>query len=450
VVTSSTTVGNKQFSVVVTCPQFHCRFDPQAPARVDLYITPANPSAGAGHFFCGTATFSLGTVSQTINVSTETDQSQLQLYADSGTVGDDRPPAGDRGVAVTDRVWVADQANVYASKQLRPNIAAAWNTSFLAVRIPSSVGSVQALCAQDDKLVVLCSAGAVVVYGPGFDDQGNGPGFSLQVFPGQGCTNSCRSVTQTEFGTIYLGTDGDAHAFGRDGQFHPLSRPVRTSAWPVGDVFEIPSGLYIDGVLPSTNRQLVLGSSSTSSNGPQIRVMDMEGGQWGTWTLPASFPFSNFYFATAQGVLWAQCYSGSGVTSSSQIVQFNGNTSTDLGTAFNCSLKTSVLRPGEGPQTGWGWLRSVFVTGTPLVASTSISCVITADANGFVICNKTLSNWGSGTAPSQQPSDAPEFTTTWPRCEFVQVQLTWQLAELFSIDVWAAPTSDRAPARNRV
>jgi hypothetical protein len=139
------------------------------------------------------------------------------------------------------------------------------------------VGEVEALAAMDEKLVVFCSGGILVVIGGGYDDLGNGPGWSTQVVSRQGCLGGPRAVTEIPQGVAFLGPDGEGYLLSRGLQVSCVSRPLRRQAQGSTkvDATFVPGGAGV-GDETTTNPLLVLG-------GTPLRVLDLEAGQWATW-----------------------------------------------------------------------------------------------------------------------------------------------------------------------
>jgi hypothetical protein len=283
-----TSTGNKDVVIRCTMP-WDLNWSGYVSTWLELYATPVDPTDESGHFLVDRI-FMAGRYSQAVSLLTyeeyelvhhyETNESAQQLYTDGSVVPDERPPAGDRGVAtVGDRVWVASASKVFASKVARENIQTAWNTGgFLEVPIPQVAGSVQALAAMDDKLVVLCSDGIAVVIGSGFDDNAEGAGWSASVISRVGCLGGPRARAEMPQGVAFVGTDGETYLLDRSLQVSCVSRPVRRDGTGTAaqDICYVTGGAALDD--ETTTNPLLVATADDS-----LRVLDTEAGQWSKW-----------------------------------------------------------------------------------------------------------------------------------------------------------------------
>lgn len=273
-------------SVVPTLPQIvpaSEAIEGSANIRVELYAAGPNPTAGANKYLVDSLTIFEGYTSLASRVLTHSAvpaETALPLYTNGDVIDDERPPGGDRGIAVVgNRIWVADDRHVYASKLPRPDASPAWSSEdFLRVDVPSVVGEVEAIAPLDSMLAVLCSAGVLVVRGPGFDDLGQGVGWDAEVVSRVGCMGGPRAAASVPQGVAFQGTDGETYLLARDGStVSCISRPVRrqNNGSLQVDLAYVPGGHSV-GDEPSTNATLVVA-------GTPVRVLDLEVGQWATW-----------------------------------------------------------------------------------------------------------------------------------------------------------------------
>lgn len=467
IATQTTTGTNKQFTVTVTTPQitnplgsgFFSRTSP----RLEIYVTKPNPVAGDDYYLYTTTPITTGTATQTITIgANDTNSSNPKLYTGGGVIPDEPPPSADRGVALAaGRVWVADYRRVYASKILVPTIAPAWSTvGFLTVEIPQAQGEITALVGMDDKLLVICTGGVLVISGPGYDDLGNGAGFQVEPVPAPGGPCGPRSAILFPQGVAYATHDGGLAVVDRGLSFTRLSRPVRGAidqdeanqvfARGMGyDVCYVP-GEWLGGPgdgSDSHNDLLLFGGQ----NAANIRVLDLETGAWSTWQSPASDGTAGsgpwVFLASLGSQLWTQSSGATPVTS------FTGTVGADQGTNYSMSISTGTVTPGtdeQTPNTAWGRLRSVVVSGVP-AGDHSLTCrVASAQDPGYVLLNKTTAVIAASTN-TKWPDTAVEFRATSQRFSSLTITLTATpaLATWSELDLELARLPGRAPQRNR-
>jgi hypothetical protein len=146
------------------------------------------------------------------------------------------------------------------------------------------------------------------------------------------------------------------------------------------------------------------------------------------------------HMAAVNGVLWGQTPEGN-IVSYDQSIEDN----TEL---YSMRIVTGTLRPGPVPL-AWGRVRSVNVNSKILGAHT-LRARVYADERDKEILDDSLAVVASD--PTTWPYGlSPEFRTTSQRCAFIKAELiaTPAAAEWTSIDIWAAPSDERAPSRNR-
>jgi hypothetical protein len=438
---------NQKVNVVIARPQLMNSASQLEFVRVRLWATQVNPTNNAPLYFVGESVITSPSVGTpvTITHSTQATGGEEQLYETVTTLADMRAPGADRGVAyINERAWVAEQNRLYVSKLLKPNVAPAWNTEDTnVIALPASLGTIQGLAGQFQALVVVCSRGVAVVQGAGVDDTGSGAGWTLTVLdgaPGAG-EISPRAVATTPNGVAYQAQDGNIWLMLPNTQVINVSRPVRDLATSLSD--RAVDAVYVPPT-SSTNPMFVANGA-----GGELRVLDLEAGQWFTWLVTSVTPIGGRYLAAVNGAVWMQLDSAPYVASLDAAV---GN---DLiSNPITATLKTGVIRPANPTAHGWGRVRSVVLNELRLSTDTQVqvNILVTADGNQRTL----LSNSGT-TAPNDRslfpngPDNALEFRTTSQRCAYCDVQLDIVPA-VFSIeglDIWAMNTGEPTPTNNR-
>jgi hypothetical protein len=444
-VTTSTTATNKVANLEITAPQVTTKGTEYLNGStvsvgswfVEVYVTPANPGGNSPLYLAARIPHYGSTGSVTLSIASETDQTAQELYTVGNVLDDERAP-GDRGVVVVaDRLWSASENKLFASHVPKVNVAPAWNQEDLFLDVPPALGSVTALSVVDATLVVICTGGTAVVSGPGLDDLGNGDGWSSpqKVFAVGGAP-SPRSAASVPGGVAWVGPDGLLYVLDRS--LHATAAGAPEWAYPdtgSPDVAYVPPGTG-RGFDTVSGPLIAFGSS-----GQPIKVLDLNTGEWCRWT-PASSAFS---LAGAASGLWAA------VTGSPYVVSFTGSGGTDLGTSFTQSVTMQAVAPsGDGSRSSWGRVRSVNPVFDTLAAHTA-SVLVTADEARAVVCNKSFSVPGTEVPGNWPWSRNPEFRLTNQRCSFLLITLsaTPAAAAWTGLDLWAFPSGDRAPSRNR-
>jgi hypothetical protein len=448
------TAGQK-VTVAISSPQMWNGLSQLDFMRVRLWATKVNPTANDPLFFVTELVDSTPAPRPPISLvhSAQAVGNEEQLYETATTLSDMRAPGADRGIAVVlERVWVADQNTLYASKLIRPNIAVSWNTEGPnTITLPSVLGTIQALASVNQGLVVLCSRGAAVVTGPGTDDTGAGPGWSLQVIdgvPGMG-ESSPRSAAAIPSGAAFNSQDGDLWLATSSGQAIALSRALRDSAI---------TGAGVDVVnltaTPTNNAMLVAHGA-----GGVLRVLDQEMGQWCTWDFPLLTPTNGLFIANISGYLWIQAGSP-GLVTSVDDVRTNTFVSDIVGVTARDIVgvvETGVLKPG-GPAThGWGRLRAVVlneVRNGDGDESADVTMVVLADQQDRILLNKTLLTDPTPLSPLTNAGDGSlEFRATSQRCSFFRVRVTvdpmMPRTSMEGLDLWVSNTGEATPTNNR-
>lgn len=465
------TVGASQkVSAVISAPQLQNPLTEFITSidgpKVELYMTVVNPTAGADLYLVATAQANQGTGTVTISnvgASSDTNTTKLKLYTGGGVIPDEPPPAGDRGVAsAVGRLWVADARKVYASKLIGTVYAPAWSTiGFLTVEIPHEVGEINALASMDDKLVVICSGGLCVVTGAGFDDLGNGSGFSVEVYNAPGGAASPRGVAEAPDGVFYMGIDGDLKLLTRGLTVVNVARPARGYSSfgldqdPVPaecDVTFLPAagGISESGLAskPPANNAALFGGRRSSS----LRYLDMEFGNWAGWqnSGDGTAGSGETEYHTAVGdTLWAQ----TNANVVGDVISWDRTDGKDLGVNFLMLITTGTISPGDPnsdtTNEAHGRLRGVTISGSPL-GNHTLSCTATAGQdNNATLVNKQFS---VGADPVKLPGNQVEFRCTQQRFDVAQatVYASPALAVWSELVLEIARLPGRFPSRNRL
>lgn len=456
-ITTKTSAGAQKIDITVSIPQCIGRYlTATDTARVKIYATVANPSAGAPLYLASSTLFpisngsvSVAFVTVTTLQTANTDTTQEQLYTGGNIFDDQAPFSSDRGVAyANNRIWVADANRIFISKILQRNYAPAWNTSGkLTIEMPTVIGEIRSLCNLNDKLLVMGDLGLAIVYGPGFDDIGNGPGWSVELIAQH--VKFCNNVgsgprSSTEIpgnGVAFVGIDNEIYLTNMSGM------PVDIS-WPTKDSTSIIRELSYSEALTNpadgTKRGPML-----FSDGDVSKVLDINTGQWFTWQMADSSVGQYSYFATLNNILYAQ-----GIDPNHPISIFsNWTTGTDRAVAFTQIVQTSncsVAGPDQTLSFAWGRLRSLMIKGK-VIAAYTLTVVVKPDNAPFItLMNKSASVTGS--LPAQWPyTSEDEFRTTIQRCSMFSIIMsaTPATAEWASIDCWTHASKNASPSRNR-
>lgn len=438
---------NQQVTLHVTKPQLWNNPTAAEYVRVRLWATQTNPTNNAAKYLAAETTVTSPSTGFDVTLVHSAVAAGVEepLYETVDTLADMRAPGADRGVAVVaERVWCADQTKLYVSKIIRPNLAVSWNTEDTNVLpLPSTLGTIQGLAAVNQGLVVLCSRGGAVVTGPGVDDTGAGPGWVLQIIdgvPGMG-TSSPRSCTAIAAGVVFQAQDGDIWLANSSGQAVPTSRAVRDFSYtnptnPVDLVNVTPTG--------STNSMLISHSSAA------LRVLDLELGQWGTWSFPSVTPSTGLYLASINGAVWIQT-TAPGVIYSAD--DFGSNNDAGLASVTS-TIETGILRPSNPTPHGWGRIRAVTLNELRLFGDTTISInmQVIADQNERSMMNKTKTTGPTDPVAFPNGGDGVlEFRTSVQRCSYARVilSITPNRFDAEGLDLWVSNTGERTPSNNR-
>lgn len=433
-------------NLTVTTPQLYDNRSSATTVVVKLWATQRNPSAGAPLYLVQASvlgTPAAGTV--VIQHINEVDITQPQLYTGGNVLDDAPPPAGDRGVALAiERLWVADQRRVYASKLLNLQYGVSWNTDGQhTLDIPSALGDIQGLAGYDDRLVVVCSNGVAVVRGSGVDDLGDGPGWATDIVLGPGSSSvSPRRVISTPDGVVYEGRGGSLWLVDSGGN------RTRFNTAEAADMADAGGDLSYGGATIETSPSGVLLQPRRLHHGdlaPRLAVLDLEVGAWSQWVLPTS---AAGHHAVVNGVLWVQDngYLLS-LDSAPGVDDFNG-TLTDVVMSFT----TGSIRPANGSYAGWGRLRKLQLHGPApsAVQELDVTVSVTAEDGRSLL---STSNTYTPAAPGATWPIAPyfEYWTEVQRCRYFRLALsiTPATVQLDSIEFWVSGGSDAAPNDNR-
>lgn len=436
---------NDKVNVVVSLPQLWEYTTEANRVRVRLWATGTSPSAGAPLYYVTESllTAVAATADVTLTHSASVTPTAEQLYTVGNVLDDEPAPGGDRGVALAgERLWVADQRRVYASKLLRPNVAPAWNTEGLhTLEIPSALGEIQGLAGYQDRLVVVCSDGCAVVRGPGVDDFGNGPGWGVDTLTAPGASViTPRQVVATPDGAVYQGKGGALWLLTPDGDAQRFSGPLSNEV-VTGDVTFCPAGpTNLPGDFPvvENTRRLFHGGF----NSEPVRHFDIDMGAWSLWNNDADAFLT--HHCSINGELW-------GLLDDNQPVSFTGTTGVDaLGVGDVISvIETGNVQVASTPG-GWGRLRKARIVG-PLPNGT-VNVTMNGTADGVSVIITGVVAWGSAGDSLWPRQDQPEFWSTVQRCSQVRFLIylspsTFAEVTSLELEVWGG--DELAPAVNR-
>lgn len=452
-------IANATVPITVSIPQVTGRYLLGTTLRVKIYVTSVNPPAGAPLYLIATVNAPVtggapnaSKISTTLFTSSgAVDTTQEQLYTGGNVFNDQAPYTADRGVAfAAGRLWTAGANKLFVSKLLRANINPAFtNSGALSVDVPTKLGEVHGLGSLGDKLVAICDNGVLLVFGAGFDDLGNGPGYNTDIIISGGYTNKLgtgpRSATDIQgIGVAYLGKDNEIYVINSSGISECISRVVKAN---FGTAL-ISTDICYCGPLGS-------GSSNNEEHGPWLiidgnngfnqRVYDIESGQWYLWS-NAKIGVGT-YCTALNGVVFMQ-------GSDNKIYSYSSwYTGQDLGVGFTASIRTgkcSIAGNEDGyPVMLWGRLRGITINST-IYQPYSLLAQVTAGDNFSFLMNKTTTITSGQTA--HWPYDTvDEFRTTIQRCNIFRIilQATPGSVEWASIDYWAYASEDRTPSRLR-
>jgi hypothetical protein len=451
---------NQQVTLHITKPQLWNNSSASEFVRVRLWATQTNPPNNAPKYLAAeTVTSTPGIGFEVVMVHTTVATGvEEQLYETIDTLADMRAPGADRGIAVVaERAWCADQTKLYVSKIIRPNLGLSWNTEGPHVlQLPATLGTIQGLAAVNQALVVMCSRGAALVTGPGVDDTGVGPGWVLQIIdgvPGMG-TSSPRSLTATPSGVAFQAQDGNIWMVNASGQAAPMSRAVRDNS-----IVNQVGGIDVINVTSTeTTNALIIaqGKNHDPNTGfiSNLRVLDLEAGQWATWTFPNFTPRNGLFLASIGGALWMQLTDPGGVVSIDG-PQGSDETTPGVFSSFESTIETGTLRPSNPVVHGWGRLRSVIIDEVRNTSSTQVDYImqVFADGNDRLLLDKTKTTNPNDTATFPGGGDgALEFRTSVQRCAYARVLLTITPAifDLEGLVLWVSNTGETSPSNNRI
>lgn len=453
-VTFPTVAANDKVNIVTTVPQLREYLGPADTVRVRLWATEVNPTDGAALYLVTETALTAAptadsiTLAHTAPVSTSAES----LYTGDNAYDDVPPPAGDRGAAFAlERLWVADQATVFASKLLRPGVAPAWSSEDThKVQVPTSLGAITGLAGYEDRLIVVCTSGVALLRGPGFDDFGDGPGWAVDVVPsapGAGMNftvvKTPRTVVTTPEGAVFEARNRGLYIVSLNGVCEEISRPLSSSL-----DFEAMDGdvSYAPPATPGPNQS----STGTAKlfHGQltgQFRYFDVTNGAWATW----SSATAGRWHCTVNGVLWVQTDTAVASLDGPGAADGWNETFTTSVAAVSLAFTTKSIKVADSPQ-GWGRLRKALVHGTnPLGGTPPVVTMIIRDvATGGNILNDS-ETWPLSVADGLWPfTTAPEFWSAIQRCASVQVAVTITNAtnlEITHLELWIDSTGAQAP-----
>lgn len=456
IITVTGTPGNGKFDIQVSVPQLSGRYlFTAANVFIKLYSTEFNPSSGAPLYLINSRVITIGSGITTAGFVTFTNvlvtvpsTADEQLYTGGNIFDDQTPESADRGITfVNNRIWVADQDRVYVSKILSRQFAPAFNSNSgkLIIEMPTSIGEIQSLGTLEDKVAVIGSFGTAIIYGPGFDDLGNGPGWAVQTTPGTGAyvdslinqTGPRISCNVPNVGVAFAGPNTDLYIMNNGGQVQVLTRALKDDVRPVSDV------LFVDAGKSTIAHGPMLLMVSGDGSG-FIKYYDIESGRVSQWSLGTITSFCT----SLNGDIFRQGFDAAvGISSLTEV------TGQDLNIPFGQTIVTgNVSITGavdNALSNAWGRLRSVNVLHDN-AAQYTLSIQVVADRSDVAIIDKSI-------------NVIPEFNQKWPYSQFEEFRTTTQrcstfivtlnavpaTAEWAGIEFWSSVNADRAPSRNR-
>lgn len=415
---------------------------------VEVYVTPANPTAAALHYLQASAIcdFTAAWTSVTVTGSPALSETSEPIYTDGSVLGNYAVPADGGVVAVGRRLWMADASTVYASKYLTPGQAPGFNDEGThQVDIPASVGRIVALERLDDKVIVLCERGVFAIQDGGPDRTGAGaefmPAVQLSRLPIAGPRSSC----STDAGVLFC-TPPDATDPHRGGPWLIDRQLTFTERQYLGraasDFFSTAD--YVPDVAYSPERQQVYITTDTANGASDgLVVLDLRVGKWSVWDTVSATNGALRSVGTAAGSLWAL---------NTEPATYDGTPGTDSGSgAYAMVIKTSHI-PSNG-QNGLGWGRVRGVRALEGKDSGAHTLTFTATQDG----TRTSSSGGivlaAASADTTWPTtrQAPEWRLPAQKCATLQLQLsaTPATATWSAIQLDVAPLKGSTPAKNR-
>lgn len=380
-VTVTVLANGNSFNLSVTNPLFTHKQSSalQFGSTLLLEIYGAGPNPGANDplnlLVTGYATPYASSVADgytVVQVLSPSSPGTRQLYTSGAVLGDERAPA-DRGIVTVDgRTWTADEHTLYPSHRMVANIAPAWEMEVFPIPVPASYGSVQGLCAFDDKVMAVCDSGCFVVTGPGYDNLGGGPGWSdPQRITNVGSPGPARAVCSHPQGGAFVGQDGLLYGISRSLVVQCMGQAVRDFTDATGDLVYVPAGRNV-GWDPSSNPLLVYGTTN-------LKVLDLATGLWCVWTGPIASSMAG----ASTGLVVA-------TAAAPYVVQFSAPGGLDLGVAFTMSVRLNPQEmAGNELMSGWGRLRSINPVFKTLGAHT-VSVQAYADEQQIKIVDKSF------------------------------------------------------------
>lgn len=485
--TVTTTIANAKINIGVSVPQMvsHTLSNNKA-LKIKVYCTQTNAASNStlnlvqavpipitnGVIFQGPVSISLfptgGSAPPIAAYATEE-----ILYTVGNVYEDSVPPSADRGVAmVNNRLWTADYKTIYSSKLFSTQFSPAWNTSGALSLAMNGIGEIVGLGALIDKLVVVGTNGVAIVYGPGVDDLGNGPGWTVEILPNtraaiKSPTQIITSVigprcvtTIPNLGVVYLGVDNEVWLIDANGRSQCISRQTKDVVSVINDIVYCDPTKGVTGTFGQVEHGPLL-----LLNGADTKVFDIESGKWGTWnTNTLATPLTGALMCSLYGVVYVQPVNPVNNTTKG-IFSFSGwGLGQDIDPAtgglvpFSMSVSTStcsVAGPQEGnPSSIWGRLRSVSPVikqingGTVLMQVTPEGYDV---SDGVFLINKTF-NLGTSPTAHWPYEVTPEFRTTVQRCSRFKINMTVTPAniELSAFDCWSWAGGDKAPSSGRM
>lgn len=436
--------------VVVTAPQLIGHRG----VVVEIYATGLNPTGTAPLYLQYTYTFS-GPVSGTATVSVTFDGSTNHLvtnteplYTNGGAYANVHVPA-DGGVAVVgNRLWMATDRVVYASKLLDSENGPGFNdTGALQVSVPAGVGRIQALESQDNRLIILCERGILDVPDGGPDNLGQGLQFATPQRVSELGVAGPRASCVTPRGLVFV-VPLNATEYQRGGPWimerglvgvSYLGAPVRN--------FLAPATGFTPEVAYCPERDTVFMTYSGAgyvATGTGVIVLDFRQDRSATWANQDTPNGAQRSICCANGVLWTLC---------NEPAPYDGalGSGFDNGTAYTMTLVTDHI-PVADNGLAWGRVRSVTVLGTDNTTSCTLTISALLDQNTHLTSGaQTVNGQGGdlGTWPAER--QAPEWRLPTQKCSTIQITLSASPAgaEWAALALRVRPIASKAPPYQR-
>lgn len=445
--------ANSVVKLEASIPQTMGRYLTATNARLKYYISTA---AGTGPLYLiNTSNFPVtngvvtaGTILITLFAASPTvDTTQEQLYTGGNILDDQAPSSADRGVCYAiNRLWAASDHKVFASKLLTSTINPAFNNSgILVINVPTNLGEVRGLGSLGDKVAVICDTGVLVIFGIGYDDLGNGPGWSTEVISSSGFTSydfaGPRAVTSINgVGAAYVGKDNEIYLLGYAGVSQCITRQAKDTVFSISELTYCDSFNNTGTNTPIEIGPMLIGSGGSNFLGTTntVKVVDLESGLVITWSNPTGV---NSYHTSINGVLYVTTSAGFPYSYSEYATGVDatfGSVTQSIQTA-RCSV--SGIEEGYNAFLA-GRLRGISINGSSVLNNSHTLAVNIVDQDSTVLYNN---------AAVAETIYTTEYRCTTQRCSNFKITIsaTPAIAEWTSIDFWSWSSGDRKPNNTR-